>query len=171
MRRKLVTIISAAIIFGGFVYMGLQSPLPFIGSRLHITGEKIQLEKQCGAQEHAMVEYVIDGDTVILTTGQHVRLIGINADETNEKCFTAAKEALQQLVGGKTVRLEKDQSDTDKYGRCLRYVFVDDNNISLEMVKRGLAVAMTYPPDVRYSTDIEAAQTNAKQTQSGCEWK
>ncbi len=72
---------------------------------------------------------VIDGDTIVIEGGHHVRYIGIDASERDEPLYREAKEANGALVKGKTVRLERDVSDRDRYGRLLRYVYEDIRNI------------------------------------------
>ncbi len=52
----------------------------------------------------------------------------------------------QSLVGGKTVLLEKDVSETDRYGRLLRYVYVGEVFVDAELVRLGYAQAVSYPP-------------------------
>jgi len=54
------------------------------------------------------------------------------------------------LVEGKKVRLERDVSETDKYSRLLRYVWVDDILVEAGLVRQGLARAKAYPPDTKY---------------------
>jgi micrococcal nuclease len=110
------------------------------------------------------VSRIVDGDTVVLSTGERVRYIGMDTPEMNplEPFAKEATEANRQLVEGKTVRLEKDISETDRYGRLLRYVWVDNTMVNLELVRRGLAEAQAYPPDVRYQALLEAAQVEAK---------
>jgi len=110
------------------------------------------------------VSRIVDGDTVVLSTGERVRYIGMDTPEMNplEPFAKEATEANRQLVEGKTVRLEKDISETDRYGRLLRYVWVDNMMVNLELVRRGLAEAHAYPPDVRYQALLEAAQVEAK---------
>jgi micrococcal nuclease len=61
-----------------------------------------------------------------------------------------ASEANQQLVEGKTIQLEKDVSETDRYGRLLRYVYVGDLMVNEELLRLGLAQVATFPPDVKY---------------------
>jgi|GEM_PF-2065202 len=119
------------------------------------------------------VTKVIDGDTIQIETGEKVRYIGIDTPETVHpskpvECF--GKEATaknKELVEGKTVRLEKDISETDKYGRLLRYVYVGDIFVNLELVKEGYAVSSTYPPDVKYQDRFLEAQQEAREKQKG----
>ena len=65
------------------------------------------------------------------------------------------------------VELRKDVSDRDKYGRLLRYVFVDGIFVNKELVQEGFASAWAYPPDVKYQDEISAAQTEAQKNKAG----
>ena len=120
-----------------------------------------------------LVKRVIDGDTIELNNGGRVRYIGIDTPETVDRrklveCFgKEASRANKELVEGKLVRLEKDVSNKDKYGRLLRYVYQDDKFINLELVKNGFAYAYTYPPDVKNSKLFLEAQENARENHLG----
>ncbi len=118
-------------------------------------------------QEIFKVSYVIDGDTIKLENGEKVRLIGINAPESGQPYFNKAREKLTKLVLGKRVRLEKDVEDRDRYGRLLRYVFVDNLFINLEMVRSGFANSWTCSPNVKYQNEISAAEREAREKQIG----
>jgi len=115
------------------------------------------------------VARVIDSDTVILASGEHVRYIGIDAPELSpeEAYAEEARAANRELVEGNTVRLEKDVSETDRYDRLLRYIWVDVVMVNLELVRRGLAEAKAYPPDTRYQDLLEAAENEARQAGRG----
>ena len=115
------------------------------------------------------VSRIVDGDTVVLSTGERVRYIGMDTPEMDplEPFAKEATEANRQLVEGKAVRLEKDVSETDRYGRLLRYVWVDSTMVNLELVRRGLAEANAYPPDVRYQLLLDAAEAEAKLARRG----
>ncbi len=103
-----------------------------------------------------VVMQVIDGDTIYLDNGESVRYLGINAPETqhptkgNECYGVEATRRNSQLVEGKTVRLEKDVTDRDKYGRLLRYVFVNGIFVNAILVEEGFAYSSYYPPDTKY---------------------
>jgi endonuclease YncB( thermonuclease family) len=71
------------------------------------------------------VKAVEDGDTFVLSNDQPVRLIGINAPERGSDGFVAATTALNGFVVGKTIHLEYDRYQDDKYGRLLAWVWVD----------------------------------------------
>lgn len=116
---------------------------------------------------------VIDGDTIEIEGGQKVRYIGIDTPETVDprkpiQCF--GKEASvknKELVAGKQVRLEKDISETDKYGRLLRYIYVEDIFVNDYLVRQGYAHASSYPPDIKYQDQFTQAQNEAKNNSRG----
>lgn len=118
----------------------------------------------------AVVTKVLDGDTVIVRGGDHVRLLGIDSDEKDYPCYGAARLRLEELVLSKTVRLEKDREDLDQYGRQLRYLFLNGENINQKLVVEGLAVARFYPENQKYKNEITAAEAKAIENKTGCKW-
>lgn len=76
-------------------------------------------------RERAVVERVIDGDTIVLGSGERVRLLGIDTPERGECYFTEARDYLAWWLDRVEVSLEADGRDTDEYGRLLRYVFTN----------------------------------------------
>ena len=121
----------------------------------------------------AKVTVVIDGDTVEIEGGSRVRLIGIDTPETVDPsrpvgCYgREASNFTKSQLEGKEVRLEKDISETDRYGRLLRYVWIGDVFFNETLVKRGYAQSSTYPPDVKYQDRFVAAQTEARNDKKG----
>lgn len=119
------------------------------------------------------VTRVVDGDTIEIEGGEKVRYIGIDTPETVDprkpvQCFgVEASKKNKELVEGKTVRLEKDITDRDKYSRLLRYVWVGDLFINLELVKQGFASSYSYPPDIKYQKEFLAAETEAREAKRG----
>ena len=89
---------------------------------------------------------IIDGDTFRLSNGEKVRLIGIDAPELSQPGGEESREYLRRLILNKGVILEKGYEDRDKYGRLLRFVYIDDTCINEEMIRQGYAEA-------RYITD------------------
>jgi endonuclease YncB( thermonuclease family) len=88
------------------------------------------------------VTKVIDGDTVEVSTGERVRIIGIDTPESGQCGFNEAANAMRLLVQGKAVTLSSGaRDDRDGYGRLLRYVDVGTVDAGLAMIQRGLAVA------------------------------
>ena len=115
--------------------------------------------------ESAKVTRVIDGDTIVIEGGYRVRYIGIDTPEIHPETEAFGIEAWQanrQLVEDKLVRLERDISETDKYGRLLRYVYVDDTMVNAELVRQGLAEAKAYPPDIKYQDYFKELEAEAK---------
>lgn len=118
-------------------------------------------------QDLIRVTRIIDGDTIELESGQKLRYIGIDTPEsvdpnTPDECLgDEASQRNAELVLNKMVRLEKDVNDTDRFGRLLRYVYLDDQMINLQLVQEGYAQASSYPPDVKYQELFEQAQAAA----------
>lgn len=122
-----------------------------------------------GSAQEMLVTKVIDGDTFLVEGGQKVRMLGIDADERGYPCYTEAKNALEQMVLNKRVLLEPDAEDKDKYGRLLRWVWINDSLVNLELVNQGLAVAR-FEQDVKYQEEISAAEHEAIENKIGCKW-
>jgi endonuclease YncB( thermonuclease family) len=119
---------------------------------------------------------VVDGDTIhVLIDGQDyaVRYIGIDTPEIHhpnkpvEELGPEAAAKNAELVMGQTVTLEKDVSETDDFGRLLRYVWVGDVMINAELVRLGYAQASTYPPDVSYQDQLIELQREAREAGRG----
>ncbi len=124
------------------------------------------------------VTRVIDGDTIQIDTGDTVRYIGIDTPETNHprkgvECFgKEAKLKNTALVLSQFVRLEKDISETDRYGRLLRYVFLESDSkselfINEALARQGYARVATYPPDIKYQDLFLEAEQAARQNKRG----
>lgn len=112
---------------------------------------------------------VADGDTLTCADGTRVRLIGIDSPErTQGDAFAAARRALLTLAPvGDTVRLERDVSGTDQYGRRLAWVWSGDRLLNEALVRDGWAVLYTVPPNVRYADRIAEAQRQARRSSAG----
>ena len=180
-----MTIIIGAGIIGGFVYLGIKSTnvavapkmappflTPSVSQKETITTNSVISTETatCGAANQTIVTKVIDGDTIVVEGGYHVRLLGMDADEKGYPCYEQAKTRLENLILGKNIILKKDVNDIDQYGRCLRYIFLGDENIDVQLVKEGLAVARFYPPDIKYKNEITEAEKQAQTNGIGCKW-
>ncbi len=113
------------------------------------------------------VTEVIDGDTIVIEGGHRVRYIGIDAPEKGAAYYTEAKLFNEKMVSCRKVRLERDISDKDEYGRLLRYVYVGGKFVNAEMVRQGYAWAKAYPPDIKYQVYLEAMENEARQLRKG----
>ena len=112
--------------------------------------------------ETAMVTRVIDGDTVELENEERVRLLGIDTPEKGQLLWQEASDRLKELLEGKEVVLETDQTDMDKYDRSLRYVWLNGQNVDVLMVREGLAEVLIIEPDHKYETELRTAQDYAQ---------
>ncbi|HRZ85813.1 MAG TPA: thermonuclease family protein [Candidatus Paceibacterota bacterium] len=120
--------------------------------------------------EEKIVTKIIDGDTVIIEGGESVRLLGIDCDEKGKKCYNIAKKRIEELLLGKKVILERDIENKDQYGRYLRYIILDNENIDAKMVKEGYCVAR-FQGDSKYKTEIQNAESYAISNKIGCKWE
>lgn len=129
-------------------------------------------------QEETVVTRVVDGDTIEIESGQKVRYIGIDTPETvhpqkSVECFgIEAKSKNEGLVLGKQVILKADVTNTDRYGRLLRYVYVRDDSgneifVNDALVREGYAFSRTYPPDVMYQDQLLQAEHEAREAERG----
>jgi micrococcal nuclease len=96
---------------------------------------------------------VVDGDTLVLSGGDRVRLIGVDTPETKhpgkppEPFGQEAYEFTRNMVEGRQVQLRFDPRESkDRYGRTLAYVYVDGEFINEALVRAGLARALTHYP-------------------------
>lgn len=124
-------------------------------------------------REKARVAKVIDGDTIELDDNRKVRYIGINSFEMNDKrkgtkCLAEkATEANRKLVENKEIEMEKDISETDKYGRLLRYVWVGEIMVNEELIREGWAESSSFPPDIKYQERFRIEQIKAELNKVG----
>ncbi|MEM9952138.1 MAG: thermonuclease family protein [Chloroflexota bacterium] len=121
--------------------------------------------------ECGVVVNVVDGDTIdVLINGveQRVRYVGINTPERDEVCYNEATNANAALVEGQTVRLEVDQSETDRFGRLLRYIYVGDTFVNRQLIADGYAEVVLYQPDDEFYEDFLRFETNAARQGLGC---
>ena len=114
---------------------------------------------------------VVDGDTIVVALGgargTKVRLIGIDTPERDECFYRAATDRMRALIDGKSVKLVRDVSETDRYGRLLRYVYDGTRSINATMVAEGFATAATYPPDVAHALEFVALERKARLAHRG----
>lgn len=120
--------------------------------------------------EEFLVTGIIDGDTIILENGEKIRYIGMDTPEISPRLECFASEATKrnsELVLDKYVRLETDVSDRDRYGRLLRYVYVDDQFINQILLEEGYAHIFTLPPDSKYVDDFQKVEQEAREAKRG----
>jgi endonuclease YncB( thermonuclease family) len=121
----------------------------------------------------ATVREVLDGDTIVLQDGRHVRLVQLDAPETDEReCYAdQAKTTLYRLIPpGTEVEIETDPAldKVDQYGRALAYVGKDGTNINVELVRQGAAAPWFFDGNRgRHASELLAAANDARADQRG----
>ena len=121
--------------------------------------------------------HVVDGDTIgVRYEGreERVRYIGIDTPEVDheggefsEPFAEEATAANERLLGEGPLRLVFDVEHRDRYGRLLAYVFVGETMINEALLREGLAVVLTIPPNVRHAERFVAAQEAARAAEVG----
>ena len=100
------------------------------------------------------VAEVIDGDTFVLSSGEHVRLLCIDSPEIDSQGGIEAKEYLENIILNEQVVLEFDVEDKDIYGRLLRYVYFNGILVNKQMVDEGYASVFIYGNNTRLCDEI-----------------
>ena len=130
------------------------------------------------AGQLVQVTRVIDGDTVILRDGRHIRLIGINTPEIGKKgrpdqpLAWQAQRQLQALVNNATTMLTPGQAQQDRHGRTLAYLDVIEDahkviDVQDQLIKAGLAWLVAIPPNINRLKLYIDSQAQAKQQKRG----
>ncbi|PFA62902.1 nuclease [Bacillus sp. AFS015802] len=147
--------------------------------------EKVEKQQELAntfGLEKVLISRVVDGDTVELKDGRKVRLIGVNTPESTTRTEEYGKEASNyttKKLEGKTVWLQKDVSETDRYNRSLRLIWLeipkddmDEGEIrskmfNADLVLNGYAEPSTYNPDVKYSDYFVKFAREAREKETG----
>ena len=135
------------------------------------TAQPLETDDGLPNREVVYVIQVIDGDTIEVFLNEkayRLRYIGINSPEIGIPGSEEATEANRDLVSGQILELESDISNTDQHGRLLRYVYLSNGTlVNAELVALGYAVAVAYPPDIKYQEMFEAKQLEAQENGLG----
>ena len=176
--RKVLPHVFFAILVGVFVLLnnsGLNSSL----KQSKIIQPSSTSNQVSTTKETAQVLRVVDGDTIEVSLNnkkETIRLIGIDSPETLDprkpvQCFgIEASNKAKKTLNGKTVGLETDptQGERDKYGRLLRYVFLNDLNFNKLMISEGFAHEYTYQNNpYKYQLDFIQAAKEARENNRG----
>lgn len=168
-------------VFGGGAHLG---DIPDIANIIQeaFPNENIPTEEDTPVvrEGYNRVIRVVDGDTLAVDINglsaqagktETIRLIGVDAPESVHpskpvQCF--GKEAaakLKELLEGKLVRMEQDrtQDDKDRYGRLLRYVFLEDGRLANQLIiEEGYAHEYTYEAPYARQAEFKAAEQQAR---------
>lgn len=129
--------------------------------------------------ETAEVRLVIDGDTLQLRDGRHIRLIGLDTPEIGRDGepdmpgAQAAKAALQRLVreGGDRIYLQPGQEPRDRYRRWLAHLYsADGKSLTQALLREGLGRQIAIPPNLSNLECYRDAEAEARAERRGL-WK
>jgi micrococcal nuclease len=126
------------------------------------TEQKNSQEVAGESSQSIAVSSVIDGDTLKLSDGITIRLIGINTPEKGQPYFELAKSKLEALTAAGDLDIQFDLEKLDRYGRTLAYLYSAEKFINLELVKSGVAVVETIPPNVIHAEEFSRAQQESR---------
>lgn len=145
---------------------------PSAGGSDHDAGDASDDPAVPADADDAWIDYVHDGDTLFLTDGRKVRLLGVDTPEVGEhaECYgDVAREHLRELLPeGTHVRTVADERPLDPYGRSLLFLFTDDGAlVNLELVRDGYAEAVVLEPNVLWADELEAAEDEAQTASRG----
>ncbi|MEO3726483.1 thermonuclease family protein [Pseudomonas syringae] len=129
--------------------------------------------------DSAMVQRVVDGDTLRLSDGRNVRMIGLNTPElgkqgrSDEPFAVAARKRLEALVAESDGRvgLRLGAESKDRYGRTLAHVFsAKGESLEAQMLADGLGFQVAVAPNVDLVDCQQAAERRARKAGLGL-WK
>jgi len=120
---------------------------------------------------------VVDGDTIQVEIDdkiEKIRMIGIDTpesvhpdEEKNTENGKKASEYTKKLLTGKSVTLELDVQERDKYGRILAYVYLNGRMVNKKLLSDGYAKVATFPPNVKYVQEFTKLEEKAREAKKG----
>lgn len=159
MKKLDLSVLILVVFLAGFI-LGDSFPLSQPGGDFPLPPQPASCDK-------AIVTNVIDGDTLDIQDDSRIRLLGINTPEKGQYYYSEATDRLIELVEGKEVCLDRDKTDKGKYGRLLRHIFLEGENINLLLVREGYANVYFVSPDVTYLDEFNAAEQYADDNNLG----
>lgn len=173
-----IAVLSMSLVFVTLIASSVDQDVGVEREAVQGMGENVNNSENEIDKTFAKVTRVVDGDTIQVDIDGDkftVRLIGIDTPETvaprkEVECFgKEASDFLKNLIDSKTVELveDKTQGNTDRYGRLLRYVFLDELNVNLKLVEQGYAYEYTFRSPYNFQTEFKNAQNEAMQNQLG----
>ncbi|MFH0840526.1 MAG: thermonuclease family protein [bacterium] len=139
----------------------------------------VLINSQDNTEIYYKVVNIVDGDTMDVNINgniERVRLIGIDTPELVDprqpvECFAReASDKAKEVLSNQKVRLESDitQGDRDKYGRLLRYIWLEDGtNFNKLMIAQGFAHEYTYDFPYRYQDEFRQAENYVRNNKTG----
>ena len=151
---------------------------PFVFIALLINSPTVAANN-CSADtfhESVKVAHVYDGDTIKLTDGRKLRIIGINTPERgrdgkkDQPFYQDAKNHLQQIIekNNNQLKIILGKDKRDRYKRLLAHIFTLQNeNITSSMLKKGMGFSIAIPPNIKFNACYQKAEREAKKHNSG----
>lgn len=132
----------------------------------------------CGHPQTAAfaVAKVSDGDTLKLTDGRSVRVLGVNAPEITQGPKRGQPLGKESLVSARQfiaksngkVRLGFDAEKRDHYGRWLAHVYdISGRSLAVEQIRRGMAIQISVPPNLAQDACLTAVEKRARKIPKG----
>jgi micrococcal nuclease len=161
-----IVIVLIAIVAAVAVWWVAQATTVRTGTGGPLYGSPTDLGIPVGATE-ATVEFVHDGDTLFLTDGRKVRLLGVDTPEIGDhlECYGDEATALLRslLPEGTSVHVLADTQPLDQYDRSLLLLWLDDATfVNLELIEQGAAEAVVLEPNLLYAAEFETAEDAAQ---------
>jgi endonuclease YncB( thermonuclease family) len=146
-----------------------------ISSAFFIVCQSVQASSciPSGVSESVQVAKVVDGDTVHLTDGRKVRLIGVNTPElyskpTAEEGALQAKRALKSWIKESgDLQLYFGREPKDRYGRVLGYLYDGSHTLSQRLIQEGLGWAISVPPNDRLADCLFSSEKRPRSQGKG----
>lgn len=128
-----------------------------------------KLKSPYRASPRLTVTKVVDGDTIKLSDGRTIRYIGIDTPELDpEDCFAReAGQINQNLVWGKTIKLETDTNEMDQFGRILAYVYADTLFVNQELLFQGAGKYYQDDLNTKYQEALIKAAEEGREAKNG----
>lgn len=150
----------------------------FFVSVIWLTGAQAFCPAPAGLSQ-VTVQRVVDGDTLRLTDGRNVRMIGLNSPElgrqgrSDEPFAVAARRRLEALVTASEGRvgLLPGKESKDRYGRTLAHIYsADGRSLEAQLLAEGLGFQVAVAPNVDLVDCQRAAERQAREAGLGL-WK
>jgi micrococcal nuclease len=163
-RRRLAAVVALLVVAGAACAQRESPPAPSPASGNLPAGVDVQVRK------------VVDGDTLEVTGGERIRLIGVDTPETVAEdrpvgCFgkEAGRFTASLVPPGTDVRLVGDVEQRDRYGRLLAYVYrrSDGLFVNAELLRGGYAQLLTIPPNIAHTDEFSALARQAREGSQG----
>lgn len=187
----------AVILFIASMLSGVSVGNSIVNPEINQNSDKqtgVEPENNVSVVQKATLVNVVDGDTLTVKVNgaeQKVRLIGVDTPESvssdeSKNCeegVMASAHTKEILVQKKELYLSKDKSETDQYGRLLRFVWLEqptkqpnaeeikNKMLNARLLKDGYAQAKDYEPDVTLSQLFHQLCDEATQKGLGVSYK